>query len=155
MATYVRIENGELVETRQMTLEEIPLEKRSIWRLLVNNPPAYNSFYQDLQRTGYDITPTTVTVLYQIVQIPVEDLKKLVRAEEVRRLRAITPSLTDLNDLLLRRVVMLRSPRDFTNQQIAAVDTQIDAIINIKNKSATVQAMNPIPSDYTANSYWT
>lgn len=80
-----------------------------------------------------------------------------VKAEAYRRIVAICPEWLQRNLLAQATILAEKGRPNWTSEEVAAWNAGEaiwTSIAAIRAKSGVIEAMDPIPSDYTADSYW-
>ena len=112
------------------------------------------------QRATRNDLPTLVdgvwTLGWTVTDIPAT--VEMVKAEAGRRITAIAPEYVQRN-MLARSSELLRiGEANWTADQaneVVMLESIWATIRNIRAKSNEIEAMNPIPVDYTLDTYWT
>jgi len=103
---------------------------------------------------GWTVVPLTADELARRRASAVEAVKQ----EASRRILAIAPDYRQRN-LLARSVELLRiGEANLTQEQrdeVLAIELIWETIQMIRARSDAIEAMQPIPSDYAADKYWT
>lgn len=86
--TIAWVENGVVSEVRGMTLESVPAHKRSLWRPVEGDPPAYNSDTEMLRGPTYQVFENRVVQSWEIIPRPAAT-----EAERVAQLEAQVAAL--------------------------------------------------------------
>jgi hypothetical protein len=158
---YAKIENGIVVQTKEFEVGAIPEHKQFLW-YPVNNviPEQYDDFYHILSGPTTEISEEnkTVSLVYSLEPKPLADLQLLVKEETQRRILEAYP-LWKQNSLIIDRFIFSdmkgkpSGPPDL-DQKISEINEKLNWIRKIRLKSDTIESMNPIPKDYTNDSYW-
>jgi hypothetical protein len=88
MAKYARVEDGVVIEYREMEPTDIPAHKASIWLPVEEPAPVYSRFYQVASGPFQVIYPDKVAFEYTITDRPITQLHALVDQERDRRIAA-------------------------------------------------------------------
>jgi uncharacterized protein YeaC (DUF1315 family) len=103
---------------------------------------------------GWTVVPLTVDELAQRRATMVEGVKR----EASKRILSIAPDYKQRN-MLARSVELLRiGEANLTQEQrdeVLAIELIWETIQMIRAKSDLIEAMDPIPPDYTDDKYWT
>ena len=161
-----RIENGKVVETREMTIEDVPEHKRHLWRTIVDQPPAFDYLVESRVKAGWQVTATEAFRQYTIVPHSRDMMVRAVKAEAQRRIIVVTGA-TDMTGCLVKQMNAQMRAAELINikteggaltaeQQVEsdALKALADAIKYIRARSNDIEALDPIPSDFAADVRW-
>jgi hypothetical protein len=146
---------------------------RSGWKWLPvedTEAPAFNAGLEQVSFV-YAVGETKVTRSWTRERKPLTDQKAAVKAEAQRRIIALTGRLQLIdcmikqsnanmraNELNDKRILFLKAQGDDLTAaeelEATALRNLADAIQAIRAASDVVEALDPIPLDYTANSHW-
>ncbi len=155
---YAKIENGIVVETKEFEVGAIPEHKQFLW-YPVNNviPEQYDDFYHILSGPTTEISEENKTVrfIYSLESKPLVDLQSLVKGEAARRIFQIYPLWKQYN-LAVDKFTLMDTPNRTPEEEskLQEVTDSINWIKSIRLRSNELEAMDPIPKDYTNDSYW-
>jgi hypothetical protein len=155
---YAKIENGIVVQTKEFEVGAIPEHKQFHW-YQVNNviPEQYDDFYHILSGPTTEISEENKTVrfIYSLESKPLVDLQSLVKAEAARRIFQIYPLWKQYN-LAVDKFTLMDTPNRTPEEEskMQEVTDSINWIKSIRLRSNELEAMDPIPKDYTNDSYW-
>jgi hypothetical protein len=155
---YAKIENGIVVQTKEFEVGAIPEHKQFLW-YQVNNviPEQYDDFYHILSGPTTEISEENKTVrfIYSLESKPLVDLQSLVKAEAARRIFQIYPLWKQYN-LAVDKFTLMDTPNRTPEEEskMQEVTDSINWIKSIRLRSNELEAMDPIPKDYTNDSYW-
>lgn len=161
-----RIENGTVVETRDMAIEDVPEHKRVHWRTIVDQPPEFDSRVERRVKADWQITATEAVRQYTIEPHSRDMMVRAVKAEAQRRIVMVTGA-TDLTGCLVKQMnAQMRAAElinikaeggSLTVEQQAESDTLkslANAIKYIRARSNDIEALDPIPADFAADVRW-
>lgn len=151
---YGRVENNEVIEYREFALGDIPAHKSYMWLPVEDNPPVYNDFYESVRGPLLEIHPDKIVFVYTIVPHEVAYLQSLVKREAEKRITKLYP-LWKQSNMLSDKVILLnktRTPEE--EQQLIDIDAGFAYINHIRQRSDAIEMMDPIPQDYTSDTYW-
>jgi hypothetical protein len=155
---YAKIENGIVVQTKEFEVGAIPEHKQFLW-YTVNNviPEQYDDFYHILSGPTTEISEENKTVrfIYSLESKPLVDLQSLVKAEAARRIFQIYPLWKQYN-VAVDKFTLMDTPNRTPEEEskLQEVTDSINWIKSIRLRSNELEAMDPIPKDYTNDSYW-
>lgn len=91
-----RIENNQIAEQRDLSLDQVPEHKRSMWRPIEGEAPPCDHRWQTMTGPTYQIEPTRVLRVWQVTardldQVKAEHKARVDADAEACRLRYITP----------------------------------------------------------------
>ncbi len=155
MAKYGRVENGQVTEYREFAEGEIPAHKSHLWRIVEDIVPEYDEFYDLLTGPILDIQEDKLVYQYTIFPRPLNELKSLVKAEAQKRILAKYP-LWKQNSMIADKLNIIQKETK-TQEEIdtlAEIEVGLEEIKYIRERSDTIELMDPIPSDYTIEDYW-
>lgn len=138
--TIARIEGGSVVELRAGVLDAVPEHKRHIWRSVVDQPPTVDIRVSTCVATGWQITDTHATRIYETTARPRHDQIHAVKAECQRRIIAATGA-SDIIGCLIKQ------------QNGLGPDVQAE-ILRLRAKSNEIEALDPLPSDWDGDQRW-
>lgn len=164
--TIARIENGQVAETRDLALTDVPAHKRGPWRIVVGEQPAHDARMETCSGFVWEITADAATRVWTVTRKPTEELKSIVKVEAQRRIIALTGA-SNLNACLVKQMNALMRGTELTNKLTsggvltAAEDAEADALQAMADKikavraaSNTIEALDPIPADFDAAMRW-
>lgn len=161
-----RLENGVITEVRELVLTDVPFHKRSQWRTVDDTPPVYDPKVATIRKAGWLISDTFASVMYEVIPHAREILVLEVKAEAQRRIVALTGT-TDIVAAIIKQLNALMRATKLMNtkadgksltaeQQTESL--QLEAFSNavelIRRKSDELEAMDPIPVNFTDNVWW-
>lgn len=161
--TIARVESGVVVEFRNVMIDGVPPHKRGDWVPVVDEPPLYNATTHDISGPTYHVGETQVTAVYELIP---RTTTAHVKAEAQRRIMAMVGA-ADLTTCLIKQLNAnmranelndLRHLRPLTQEEDAeasALRSLAAAIKHVRSCSDTIEAMNPVPSDFRGDQYWT
>lgn len=164
MALYALVRNGELIEVRDVDPQTVPQHKVDIdggllLRPFVENDCDHQPLLEDKVHEIV-ITPQQVSKNWSAVRRDITAQKLAVKAEARRRILAVYPDWMQAN-MTARSVELqdiIRINGVWTTEEEAEYEllkTRWAWIKAIRVFSNQIENMDPIPSDFTANSYWT
>jgi hypothetical protein len=149
-----RVENGAVVEQRDLTMADVPEHKRGMWRPMVyegNGPESEVVIEGDRVR---------------FVRRQMHAVAAMVKAEAQRRIVALTGA-ADLTSCLIKQINAnmranrlndIRMSREWTPEEAAegqALRTLALTIEAVRIRSNAIEATDPIPADYADDRHWT
>jgi hypothetical protein len=156
---FSRIEGDVVAEIPSMNLDNIPEHKRNWWRPIEGEPPAYDPHLETISGPTLVIEPTRVVRTWTVTRRPLDEQKLAVKAEARRRILERYPDWRQTN--MVARGVELQDIWRTVGSWTAAEQAEADAlkaswswIKSVRAASDAIEAMAPIPADYTADSYW-
>lgn len=138
--TIARIENGSVVELRAGVLDAVPEHKRHIWRSVVDQPPAVDIRVSTCAATGWQITDTHATRIYEATARPRHDQIHAIKAECQRRIIAATGAADIIGCLIKQQ-----------NGLAPEVQAELD---RLRAKSNAIEALDPLPADWASDARW-
>lgn len=164
--SIARIENGAVVEIRDIEIDSVPVHKRGAWRTVVDLPPDYDPRIERRSVAGWQITETEALRQYTITPHARPMMIQAVKAEAQRRIIAATGA-TDIMSCLTKQMNAQMRGAELINikasggtltaeQQAEATALQAlaDTIKIIRSKSNEIESLDPIPADYAADARW-
>ena len=155
MAKYGRVENGQVIEYRDFADGEIPAHKAHLWKIVEDVVPEYDEFYEILTGPILDIQEDKLVFVYTLFPRPLNELKRLVKAEAQRRILDKYP-LWKQNNMIVDKINILgkevKTSEDL--QLLDDIEASLQEIKYVREKSDAIEAMQPIPSDYMIEDYW-
>ena len=162
MALYARVENGVVVERREIT-DPIPETKAHLWRLIVDpGPPAVAA--GEVAAVSEAESGDTWQVSYTVNKLPDAELRARIKAEAQRRIIALTGA-SDFNSCMTKQLNAVMRATELTNKkasggtltdaenaEAAALAGLATAIKAIRSKSDALEVS--LPADYTNDSHW-
>lgn len=161
-----RLEDGVVKEVRNLAITDVPAHKRGQWREVVDTPPVHDPKLSVLRKTGWLVTDTSVAVIYETVPHAREIVVLEVKAEAQRRIVALTGA-TDIVAAIIKQLnALMRSTKlvnakaegkplsDAQKAEATQLEAFSDAIELIRRRSNELEAMDPIPNDFTDNKWW-
>jgi len=152
---YARVEDNTIVEYREFAEGEIPAHKSHLWKVVEDIVPPYKPFNQVIFGPEPVIEEDKVRYVYTIEDKDPVELKYLVKAEAENRILSKYP-LWKQNNMLADKLTLLNKTRTAEEeQQLADIDSGFTFINNIRQCSAVIELMDPIPENYRSDEYWT
>lgn len=154
-----RVEDGVVLELRDIALEDVPEHKRSLWRILVDNIPVFSADTQSLVKAAPTITDVEVVLNYTVESRPIEEVKSGVKEEAFRRIVSLYSEKDQLN-MLINMIQLMETWRvtgKWTlEEELAATALQqgFTQIVGLVNKSKEISEMKDIPLDYKSDRNW-
>lgn len=162
---HALVRDGVVVEFRDADAEMVPQHKRDVDGGLLVRPfidegePDYNPALEELT-SDLIITPEAVTKTYDVIRKDITLQKLAVKNEARRRILLNYPEWMQAN--MTARAVELqdifRQNDEWTVEEQAEQTALLAAwawIKGVRMFSNTIENMDPIPSDFTDDSYWT
>ncbi len=162
---HVLVRDGEIVDFRDVDPQSIPQHKVDVDGGLLVRPfidegePTHNSELEYVT-SEFVITQEAVTKTYNVVRRSINIQKLAVKNEARRRILEVYPEWMQAN--MTARAVELqdlyRQNDELTPEQQAEQNALLAAwawIKGIRTFSNAIENMEPIPSDFTDDSYWT
>jgi len=152
---YGRVENGTVAEYRDFAEGEIPVHKSFLWLPVEDNPPEYDEFYEPQSGPILEIQSDKLLFAYNVVPKNIATLQSLIKKEAEKRITTLYP-LWKQSNMLSDKITLLnktRTPEE--DQQLADIEQAFAFISDIREKSNAIEAMDPIPKNYTSDDYWT
>jgi uncharacterized protein YnzC (UPF0291/DUF896 family) len=154
-------------ETRMIDVATIPEAKASWWRPVVDpGPPAHVAALEMVSKNAPVIEASRVVITYTKARRPLEQQKAAVKDEAQRRIIALTGRLS-LMDCMIKQSNANMRANELNDKRVSGgtltqeEETEATALRNlataikaIRAKSNAIELMDPIPLDYTTNSYW-
>lgn len=136
----------------------------NVFPVVEEQKPQYDKRTQDLQRLPPRLIGAVWTIQYVVIdktqeQIAQYNLKmvKKVKEEAHRRIVQLAPEWKQIN-LLARSTELIKiGKQNWTSEQqqeAFLIETIWNKIKHIRSKSDQLEAMNPIPEDFTNDEYW-
>lgn len=138
--TIARIENGAVVETREMNIEDVPKHKRAMWRTVVGSPPDVDHRIESAVQTGWKVSKTQARRQYTVTRHAREMQILAIKNETQRRIIAATGA-TDIIDCLIKQ------------QNGLAPEVQAE-IARLRAKSNEIEALKTLPADWASDDRW-
>lgn len=161
-----RLENGEVKEVRNIEITDVPAHKRGQWRTVVDAPPAHNPKIETLNRAGWLVTDITAELIYEVLPLVRERIVLEVKAEAQRRIVALTGA-TDIVAAIIKQLnALMRSTKlvnakadgkpltEAQKTEATQLEAFSDAVELIRRRSNELEAMDPIPADFTDDKWW-
>jgi hypothetical protein len=152
-----RILDGEIVELRDISFDDIPLHKRDWWKPVVGEPPIYNHTFDNLIGPTHKIQENQVLLTWVVEPKPAEERAEIIKGEAQRRIYEVYPQWKQAN-MTARTVELLQKGQSNWNEQEQAESLALNAawdwIKAIRAKSNEIEAMDPLPADITHDSWW-
>lgn len=164
--SIARIENDAVVEIRDIEIGSVPVHKRGVWRTVVDLQPDYDPRIESRAKAGWQITETEALRQYTITPHARSMMIQAVKNEAQRRIIAATGT-TDIMSCLTKQMNAQMRGAELINikasggtltaeqqAEAAALQDLADSIKAIRAKSNEIEALDPIPADYAADSRW-
>ena len=146
MIKIARVEDGNIMEIREIEkMTEIGKHKRHLWMKIVDNPPTYDNFYQELEGPTRSINEKTITMRYVLKDRSKDFFNMLIGAEEQKRILNII-SISEMTELLL----LVASGEDLDDHFLAI----LDKVEVLKQKAHDLKIQDKLPKDFRDNKYW-
>jgi len=151
---YAKIDNGNIVEIRNIDEASIPEHKRYMWLPVVDNVPEVNKFYYNVVANTPVVLSDKVLIEYTVTPHPVNLLQALVKQEAERRILEFYPLWKQSNMLSDKLTLLNKTRTPEEEQQLIDIDAGFAYINHIRQRSNIIEAMDPIPENYVADTYW-
>lgn len=160
-----RIKNNAVVEwLPKLTLDDVPLHKRSHYRPVVEEKSA-RSQLEMLAGPDVMVEADRVVKRWGLERRPLADQREQVKDECQRRILAaltvndVIPCILKQLNALMRSVKLTdtKHARELTASEVAeaaALEGLSIEIERLRAKSNAIEAMDPIPLDYAADKWW-
>jgi len=155
MAKYCRVENGAIVERREMTPESIPTHKAALWLPLVDDGWPSVPQTETVERVE-TIEPTRVVADYFATRRSDDEIRGMIKDEARRRILADYPDWKQAN-MTARGVELLqiKMARAWDAQEQAEADALSAALARIKCIRAASNVLEAsMPDDFAADAHW-
>jgi hypothetical protein len=153
-------------ETRMLDVATIPAHKASWWRPVIDEPPAFNAALET-RSSERVIEAERVVIEYTVARRPLDQQKAAVKAEAQRRIIALTGT-NDLTACMIKQSNANMQANELNDKRLngdaltVGEETEAQALRDlaaaikaVRAKSNEIEQLDPIPLDYTADSYWT
>lgn len=146
MIQIARVEDGNILEIREIDkMSSIGKHKRYLWTRIYDKVPTYDKFYQQLEGPLRNINEKSITLTYDVVDLPKEHFDILLRAEEYKRIRYLISQ-----DQLIELILLMHSGDEIDDHFLGT----LDKIKLIRTKSYELSIMDKLPKDYEDDKYW-
>lgn len=170
MARYALVLDGQVAEYREADkgspAHKVAADGGPLLRLVIDpGEPAYNSDLETLTRST-DITPDAVRVVYTVTRRDLDAQKQAVKRECERRIIAMTGA-TDVISCIIKQANANMRANELNDKRLAgeslsaeemseaqALRNLAEAIKALRAKSNDIEALSPIPLDYTDDQVW-
>lgn len=157
--TIARIENGNVVEFRSMSIDDVPEHKRHMWRPIEGDPPTHDIRIEVVTGPELVIEPGRVVRQWTVRRRPDAEIAVLVKLEARRRILERFPEWKQAN--MTARGVELQDVWRRVGSWTTGEQSEADALAAawdwikaVRAASDAIEAMQPIPADYADNSRW-
>lgn len=163
--TIARIENGEIVEQRDIDLADVPEHKRGAWLPVEGDPPAVNRI-QYLGGPALVVEAKRVLREWTVHTRRRVDQIAMIKAEAQRRILALTGSSDIITGLIKQSNAHMRSSiindkrlrgealTEAEEAEAATLRAVAAAVAAIRARSNEIEAIDPIPDDYDDDKRW-
>lgn len=135
-----RIENGTVVEVRELALADVPKHKRKHWREIVDDLPEFDPRIESASESGWKITKAKARKLYVVTRHAREMQVMAIKNETQRRIIAATGA-SDIIGCLIK--------------QQNGLSPKVEAeITRLRAKSNEIEALDPLPADWASDKRW-
>lgn len=168
MTRYARIVDGAVVETRNFGIAPDPNPAKGLdWRLCPSvAQPSYSAALERVTGPTYSVGETEVTEQWGTERRSLGEQQAAVKAEAQRRIIALTGT-NDLTACMIKQSNANMRANELNDKRLngetltegeeteaQALRDLATAIKAIRAKSNDIELLDPIPLDYTADSYW-
>jgi hypothetical protein len=153
-------------EQRWIDRATIPAHKAAWWRPVVDpGPPLSNADLETVARAAV-IEADRVLMRYVVTRRPLDEQKQAVKTEAQRRIVALTGKVSIIDCMIKQSNANMRASElndkrisggtltEAEEAEAAQLRGLAAAIKAIRAKSNDIEAMDPIPLDFAADSYW-
>lgn len=167
MTLFALIRPDDSIDRMQSNIDP-NVQTKSGWRWLPVQETAKPDCVEGLERATFEyvLSGNTVQKQWTVARAPVEDQKAAVKAEAQRRIIALTGQ-TDLIACMIKQSNANMRANELTDKRVSggtltpAEEAEASALRNfaaalkaIRAASNTIEAMEPIPTDYCSNTHW-
>lgn len=154
-----RVEAGDVIEMRNITLDDVPGHKRSLWVNVVDDRPVINNLTHNLSGPVIIVEQNQVVRRWSAIPRPHSEVQSTIREEARRRILERYPDWKQTN--MVARGVELqdiwRRVGTWTPEEQAEADalkSAWDWISEVRASSNQIEVMDPMPEDINNDSLW-
>lgn len=135
MTLYARVEDGKIMEYRDLDMRGVGKHKRGMWKKVIDNPPNYNMITEVVDAPIVSINEATITYKYVVRKKTLSELQHEVKEEEYRRAK------------------IYKSPYELYKDYVSGIKAD-QYLRDLANASKELQMLKSIPLDFADDKYW-